>query len=99
MAVQSTQSKHPWRASLRTAAVSILTYLPILALVGNEVSEWVEEQWPGSPASAIVVGSVALIGSVSLLVNRIILIPGVASLLDRAGIGPEPKQKGDALTE
>lgn len=89
----STQSNHPWRASLRTAGSVLLAVIAALAVVGPEIVTFVEEQFPGSPAVGVVAGVSAFIVGLSALLNRIILLPAVDTLLTRIGLGPTPKKE------
>jgi len=88
----ATQNQHPWRASLRTAGSIAVAVLVALAAIGPEVVTFVEEQFPGSPASAIVAGISGFIVGLSALVNRIILLQPVADLLQKIGLGPAPTE-------
>jgi hypothetical protein len=95
MAEQSTQSAHPWRASVRTAAAVGIAALAALAAIGPELVNFVAEQFPGSPAAGIVAAGSGFIVGLSLLVNRIALLAPVASFLQSIGLGPTPKTGGD----
>jgi len=87
-----TQVRRPWRASLRTGGAVAVSLLTALALVGPEVVKFVSEQFPGSPAVAIVASVSGFIVGLAVLVNRVALIPAVSDLLTKLGLGPTPKQ-------
>jgi uncharacterized membrane protein HdeD (DUF308 family) len=87
----TTQTVHPWRAALRTGGAIFIALLFALAAVGPLVVEFVGDQFPGSPAEAIVAGTVGFIVGLSVLVNRVALLPAVSALLTRVGLGPAPK--------
>ena len=87
---ESTQSAHPWRASIRTGGAVLVSGLAAAAVVGPEVAEFVESQWPGSAGSAIVLSAVGVVAAASSLVNRIALLAPVADFLDKIGLGPTP---------
>lgn len=87
---ESTQSKHPWRASVRTGLNTLLLLLTALAVGMPEIVSFVRDQWPGSPAVQIVVTTSGIIVGLSILVNRLLLLPPVAALLQAIGLGPAP---------
>lgn len=90
---EPTQVRRPWRASLRTGGAVALSLLTALALIGPEVVKFVSEQFPGSPAVGIVAGASGFIVGLSVLVNRIALLPAVSALLTKIGMGPTPKEQ------
>jgi hypothetical protein len=78
----TTQTRHPWRATARTALAFItgaaLSAPVLYAAVTNE-----------SPEAATGAGLLAL--SVSAAVTRVMAVPFVNEWLTRAGLGAEPK--------
>lgn len=86
----TTQSQHPWRASLRTAGAVAVTVLLALAAAGPEIVEFVADQFPDSPAVPIVAAVSGFIVALAALVNRLMLLGPIANLLQRLGLGPAP---------
>lgn len=89
---EPTQVRRPWRAALRTGGAVAVSLLVALAAIGPYVVEFVSEQFPGSPAVGIVAGVSGFIVGLSVLVNRIALLPAVSALLTKIGMGPMPKE-------
>lgn len=96
---ESTQSKHPWRASVRTGLNTALLVLAALAVGMPEIVAFVREQWPESPAVGIVTGASAVVVGLSVLVNRVLLLPAVTDLLEAIGLGPTPKDSDEVVIE
>lgn len=90
MATPSTQTQHPWRASLRTALVALTILAPAISAGGEEVTKFVDQVIPGTSAGAAISGTIAALTGLILLLNRIILLPSVAAALQAAGVGPVP---------
>ncbi|MDF2693696.1 MAG: uncharacterized protein K0S65_2079 [Labilithrix sp.] len=88
-----TQSAHPWRASLRTGGAVLVAGLAAAAAVGPEIVQFVEAQFPGSPAVAYVVSGVGIVTGLSVAVNRIALLAPVTKFLTMLGLGPAPKSE------
>ena len=86
-----TQTVHPWRAALRTGGAITVSLILALAAIGPLTFEFVEDQFPGSPAAAIVAASAGFIAGLAILVNRIALLPAVSAFLTKIGLGPAPK--------
>lgn len=88
-----TQVQHPWRTTLRTVVwlvvgvvVSIPTIWPII------VEETSRNGLTISPAvQGAVAWAVALIVTVTAIVQRVVLIPGVAAVIEKVpGLAPQP---------
>lgn len=83
-AEKTSQTKYPWRATVRTALAFIggaAVAAPVLyTAVTNE-----------SPEAATGAGLVAL--SVSAAITRVMAVPFVNEWLTKAGLGAEPKNK------
>lgn len=86
-----TQVTYPWKAAVRTGIQSFLSTAAILGLVSPMLQEFVAEYWPGSPVIAAIGVGAAFIGSLSLLVSRIMAIPAVNEALTKLGLGATPK--------
>lgn len=94
----STQSKHPVRASVRTfvqtlipaVAVLVVAVPPFVEIVLDEVGkagvslpEWLYLALTGASVACALVAAI---------VARVMAIPGVERVLERIGIGAEPKR-------
>lgn len=76
-----TQTRHPWKATLRTALAGIIgaaTVIPEIIAVAH----------PSSGELAAIGGQAV---AVSALITRIIAIPRINALLTKIGLGAEPK--------
>ena len=89
--IESTQVEHPWRAALRTGVNTALSVLALAVVALPEVSKFIEQFWPGSPAIAWIATAVLFAGAIATLLNRLILLPAFNDLLTRIGLGPAPK--------
>lgn len=87
----STQSTHPWRASLRTGGAVAVSGLSAAAVAGPVIAEFVNEQFPGTPVAAATVGVVGFVAGLSVLVNRVALLGPVADFFTKIGLGATPK--------
>lgn len=90
----TTQTRYPWRASIRTGVQTALGVLAVLVAAAPIINDFVAEFWPDSPVIAWVAGGAALAGGVATLITRIMAIDAVNDLLTRVGAGASPK--GDA---
>lgn len=88
----STQTTHPWRASLRTGGAVAISALGAAAAAGPLISDFVNEQFPGTPAGSAVLAGVGFIAGLSVLVNRLALLAPVAAFFTKIGLGPAPKE-------
>lgn len=92
----STQILHPWRTVARTVAWYVLAVLGALAAAGPILSETLGAQLPaGWLAVAAQVSGIA--GAVLAAVQRIVLIPSVAAIIDRMGLGTGSTSDGGDL--
>ncbi len=88
-----TQLAHPWRATVRTVLAVVVGLAVALPAVWSIVVDELAKQNVTVPdtvqavAGAVVAGCVVLIG----VVQRVALIPQVADILHRWGLGPTPK--------
>lgn len=93
----STQVQHPNRASVRTfiqtlipaLAVLVVAVPPFVDIVLDEVGKAGVEmpEW----AFAALTGASVACALVAAIVARVMAIPGVEKMLERIGIGTEPK--------
>ena len=87
-----TQVAHPWKAALRTGVQAFLGVAAVALIAFPFVSDFVESQWPGSPVLGWITVAASFVGGLSLLVSRIMAIPGVdAFLTDKVGLGAAPR--------
>lgn len=86
----TTQVKHPWRATLRTAGVNVVAVVLFVAAAADPIIDFAHKYLPG-PAAAWIAGAVGFVVGLSVLINRVMLLPGFNALLTRLGLGPAPK--------
>lgn len=82
LATQATQTRYPWRATVRTA----LAFITGAALSAPVLYTAVTNQ---SPEAATGAGLMAL--SISAGITRVMAVPFVNAWLTRAGLGATPK--------
>lgn len=93
---ESTQQRHPWRATARTAAQTILGAVlalgVVLPIAWQIVTDELAKQGLSLPDGAVaVVGVVvAVVVAVSAILARIMAIPQVDGLLRHLGLSAEP---------
>jgi hypothetical protein len=73
-----TQTRHPWRATVRTALAATVAFLPLVPTIVHELGA---ESLPW--AAAIVAAAAAI--------TRVMAIPGVNDWLTGLGLGATPK--------
>jgi hypothetical protein len=86
-----TQTVYPWKAAVRTGIQVLTTALILVVLVGPLIAQFVEDQFPGSPVAAWIIGAVAFSTALSALIARIMAIPQVNGVLTAIGLGATPK--------
>jgi hypothetical protein len=86
-----TQTVYPWKAALRTGIQVLLSALVLIALIGPLLADFIEEQFPGSPVVAWIVGAVAFCSALGALIARIMALPQVNVALTAIGLGATPK--------
>lgn len=88
-----TQIQHPWRATIRTMLATAFAFVLIVPAVWAVVLDELARQGIVIPdqvqavSAGVVAGCLALTG----IIQRVALIPGVAALLHRIGVGPTPR--------
>jgi hypothetical protein len=87
----STQVAYPWRASLRTGLALLAPALIVLATILTMVTETYADLLPAE-VTLWLAGAVAFLTSTSVLINRIMNIPGVDAFLTKIGLGAAPKE-------
>lgn len=86
------QVRHPWKTSVRTAIQTFIAFAIIAGLAAPELQGFVGQFWPGSPLVAWIGTGAVFVGALAGLITRLAAIPGVDSLLTKAGLGAEPKK-------
>lgn len=83
------QVRHPWRATLRTAAAGTLTALTLLTLVIPVFVDGMGEYVPHEVREALL-GAAAFSVVLLATITRIMAIPAVNRALSALGLGAEP---------
>lgn len=89
--VAPTQTVYPWKAALRTGIQVLLSSLVLIALIGPLLSDFIEQQFPGSPVAGWIIGGVAFCSALGALIARIMALPQVNAILTTIGLGATPK--------
>lgn len=80
----ATQSAHPWRATVRTVLVAVISAAVILPSLLPVVSSWATEQdWLPEEVTAAVVSVTAIVVAVAGLLTRLWALPGVEAWFRR----------------
>lgn len=87
----TTQQQHPWRATARTVVQVALTLTAAAIAVGPLLADFIDQQWPGSPAAAWIIGAVAFLSALSGLLARIAALPAIDRVLELVGLGSAPE--------
>lgn len=93
----STQTVHPWRATVR----SVLFFLvPAILLLNGALAITVDELTkagldPSHLAFVWLNGALGALGVIIGIVNRIALLPALNEVLTRLGLGPTPPSGGE----
>lgn len=90
---ESTQSAHPWRASIRTGLAVAPVVLLGASAAGEEIAAFISEQFPDTPVAAAVLSASVFISGLAVLVNRLMLLDKVSAALTVIGLGPKPKSE------
>lgn len=85
-ASEATQVAHPWRATARTAAATIIALIPVLAVALPILAEELGPHLPVSVTAALGGTAVVLTALISA-VTRIMALPQMQPLLEAVGLG------------
>jgi hypothetical protein len=87
-----TQVTHPFKAVLRTIFQNIIVWVPAVILAAPMLSEFIEENFPGTPVPAAIIAVTAFLISATGFVARLMAIPAINSAFTKIGLGATPKK-------
>lgn len=88
---EPTQVVHPWKAAVRTGIQTFLGAAVVLAVVAPQITEFLDQWFPGSPVITWITVGAAFIASLAALISRIMALPQVNAALTSIGLGATPK--------
>lgn len=83
---RATQTRHPWRATVRTVAAyivaGVLFLIPAIPLIQEHLGPWLPDAW-----QVWLTGATAFLAALAGLVTRLMALPQAQRLLEAIGLG------------